>query len=112
MKIYFVKAAAWTILTCTTLFFTACSKDSININIGENGTEEGQSDNGTGTPDQKALITFHASIESRNMTRSLSPMRKGITSSIYAFKSPVTSLETRQRAFRTFEQRSRLFVGK
>ena len=45
MKIYFVKAAAWTILTCTTLFFTACSKDSININIGENGTEEGQSDN-------------------------------------------------------------------
>lgn len=94
MKIYFVKTAAWTLLTCTTLFFTACSKDSININIGENGTEEGQSDNGTGTPDQKALITFHASIESRNMTRSLSPMRKGITSSIYAFKSPVTSLET------------------
>lgn len=95
MKIYFAKTTALAILACTTLFFAGCSKDSININIGENGTGEGQSDNNEpGTPDQKTLITFHASIESRNMTRSLSPMRKGITSSIYAYKSPITSLET------------------
>lgn len=76
------------------IFQQADSKDSINIILAENGTEEGQSDNGQDSRDQKALITFSASIESRNMTRSLSPMRKGITSSIYAFKSPVTSLET------------------
>lgn len=96
MKIYFMKAAAWVMLTCTILFFTGCSKNSIIINIGEDGTEEGQPDDGTttGSSEQKTLITFHASIESRNMTRSLSPMREGITSAIYAYKSPVTSLET------------------
>lgn len=96
MKIYFMKATAWVMLICTTLFFNGCSKDSIVINIGESGTEENQSGDGTTTekPDQKTLVTFHASIESRNLTRSLSPMRKDITSAVYAFKSPVTSLET------------------
>lgn len=97
MKIYFMKVTAWVMFTCTTLFFTGCSKNSITINMGEDGTEEGQSDEGgatAGNSDQKTLITFHASIESRNMTRSLSPMRKGVTSAVYAFKSPVSSLET------------------
>lgn len=62
------------------LFAAGCSKSTINIYDGEqeSGTS-GQSDTGN------TLVTFNASIESRNMTRAMSPMKSGIKSHIYAY---------------------------
>lgn len=76
-----------------TLLLGGCSKNSINIYLGDEGLDSGQTAGGGNSNGSKTLVTFHASIESRNMTRSLSPMRKGLTSRIFAFKNPVTSLE-------------------
>ena len=66
------------------LFFTGCAKNSIIYEIGNNtdGTNEG----GESKPDEQALVTFDASIESRNMTRSMSPMKKGVQSRLFAYQ--------------------------
>lgn len=72
------------ITVCTALFFSGCSKNSIDINLGgipETGNDPDAS-NGSQT-----LITFSATIEGRNMTRAMSPMAKGIESQLYAFES-------------------------
>lgn len=62
------------------LFVAGCSKSTINIygEEKENGTS-GQAEKG------HTLITFNASIESRNVTRSMSPMKSGIKSHLYAY---------------------------
>lgn len=62
------------------LFAAGCSKSTINIYDGgqESGTS-GQAEKG------HTLVTFNASIESRNVTRAMSPMKSGIKSHIYAY---------------------------
>lgn len=72
------------------LSVAGCSKSTINIYDGkeESGTS-GQADEG------QTLVTFNASIESRNMTRAMSPMKPGIKSHIYAYL-PAASAASRE----------------
>lgn len=68
---------------CSLLFLlVACSKNTIIINepggSGSGGDSSGSTSGGV-------LVTFHASIESRNMLRSMSPIRKGIEARLFAF---------------------------
>ncbi|WP_099465611.1 fimbrillin family protein [Parabacteroides provencensis] len=63
------------------LLFTGCSKNTI---IFEDGWENPNSNN----PDGKALVTFNAAVEDRNLlTRAMAPMKKGIQNQLYAFTS-------------------------
>lgn len=58
----------------------ACSKNTICI-------EGGASPEGGGSQPEtpSALVTFYASIESRNLTRAISPVRKNVRAAVYAF---------------------------
>lgn len=71
------------------LFFAGCSKNTIIIEYG--GDDDGS---GTSVPEGKALITFNASIEGRNLlTRAMSPMSAGIQSQLFAYL-PATASAT------------------
>lgn len=64
------------------LLLGSCSKNNIYI-YGDEDTPS--PDNPSGT---KALVTFHASIEDRNLlTRAMAPMEKGIQNRLYAFNT-------------------------
>lgn len=75
------------------LFLSGCTKSIVNIDLG-NDPNDGSSANGGASGNTKGnLVSFNASIESRNMTRSLSPMQKGVASLLFAFGSPIESLD-------------------
>lgn len=77
-----LKTTCVTTLLYVALLLSGCSKNTI---IFENGGENGQE--GTGSQ-REALVTFHASIEGRNLlTRAMSPMQQGIQNQLFAFKS-------------------------
>lgn len=59
-----------------------CSKNTICLEAG--ATPEA---GGAQPETQAALVTFHASVESRNLTRALSPVRKNVQAVVYAFAS-------------------------
>lgn len=93
MNTYLLKNIAFAMFTLFLLALTGCSKNIINIDLGGE-TDEGSSTNGgSSSSSQPNLISFHASVESRNMTRSLSPMQKGVANLLFAFKSPYESLD-------------------
>lgn len=96
MKIYLSKVAALTMIICTLLLFNGCSKNNIIINMGDNPEENPVNpvNPESGSSNKTTLVSFHASIEGRNMTRSLSPMKKGIANLLFAYKSPVDLLES------------------
>lgn len=95
MKIYQSKSIALAMIACISFFFSGCSKNNITINLGDTPEENSTSpESGSGSSSGTALISFHASIEGRNMTRSLSPMEKGVASLLFAYKSPVDLLES------------------
>lgn len=76
----------------TALFLGGCSKNSIDINLGNTPGSDDSSGNSNGS---QTLVTFSATVEARNMTRALSPMAKGIESQLYAFETAKgTSLGT------------------
>jgi len=80
------------ILTCSLLILVGCSKNEINIYgtlPGNSGADNGQQP----TQDDDALITFSATLESRKVTRSMSPMPKGLVSQVYAFKTNDSNLD-------------------
>lgn len=93
MNTYLSKSIALTLFASALLFLSGCSKNTINIDLGgeaEGGSSaSGGSSGTTGTN----LVSFHASIESRNMTRSLSPMQKGIASLLFAYRTPIESID-------------------
>ena len=70
---------------CTLLLLAGCSKNEIIIY--GSAPENGESGHGESSNDSEALITFSASLESRKVTRSMSPMPKGLASQVYAFKT-------------------------
>ncbi len=79
------------ILVFSLLLLVGCSKNEIIIyesSPGNNG-----SDNGQPSQNKNALITFSASVESRTITRSMSPMPKGLVSQIYAFETTDRNLD-------------------
>ena len=65
------------LLLSASLVLTGCSKNTIIIEPGAGGN--------TGNGSESSLITFHASVESRNMTRSMSPIQKNIRVQMLAF---------------------------
>ena len=73
------------ILAFSLLLLAGCSKNEIIIYESSPGTN----DPGNEQTSQKEdiLITFSASLESRKVTRSMSPMPKGLVSQIYAFET-------------------------
>lgn len=62
------------------LFMGSCAKNTTIIyGNGEDNLPE--------TPQKETtLVTFNASVESRNLTRAMSPMKKGIKSTLYAYQ--------------------------
>ena len=70
------------------LLLGACTtKSSIYIDLGDQ--DEGNDNNtGKGT----ALVTFNASVEGRDLTRSMTPMDKGLQSWLCAYPSGTTSI--------------------
>ena len=62
------------------LFIGSCAKNTTII------YGSGEDDGLPETPQKgTTLVAFNASIESRNLTRAMSPMKKGIKSTIYAY---------------------------
>lgn len=78
---------------CCTLLPGSCTKNTITIECNgsaSNASGSGSSDNGSGnvgTSDTTgtALVGFHATLESLNMTRSMSPISANTLVTIYAF---------------------------
>ena len=73
------------IFACSLLLLAGCSKNEIIIY--GSSPENNESDNSQPSEKEDALITFSASLESRKVTRSMSPMPKGLVSQIYAFET-------------------------
>ena len=79
-----LKAAnALTFSTMFLLLLAGCNKNTI---IFEDGTTPNGS-SGNEDPGNSTLVTFNASVEGRNLLRSMSPMTKGIQSRVYVFDS-------------------------
>ena len=79
-----LKAAnALTFSTMFLLLLAGCNKNTI---IFEDGTTPNGS-SGNEDPGNSTLVTFNASVEGRNLLRSMSPMNKGIQSRVYVFDS-------------------------
>lgn len=87
-----LKVMAGALIASSFFLFPGCTKNIINIDLGDTPEVNQGTDNNTGNT-KPALVTFHATIEGRNMTRSLSPMPKGVASLLFAYKSPITSLD-------------------
>ena len=78
----------------TILLASACSKNNIYVDIDEpnasnSGSSDSNSDNGN---QQKTLVSFTAAVESRNMTRAMSPMAKGLQSWLAAYQSGTSDI--------------------
>lgn len=64
-----------------------CSKNTIEVVVNQ---PAGGSGDGGGTT-ATSLVTFHASIESRNTTRALTPVQKNVRAQIYAFSGAIAN---------------------
>ena len=85
-----LKAAnALTFSTMFLLLLAGCNKNTI---IFEDGTTPNGS-SGNEDPGNSTLVTFNASVEGRNLLRSMSPMNKGIQS---RFMSSTAAQEPRE----------------
>lgn len=66
------------------LLLGGCSKTTVIIEGGGSGSGNGNGN--SDTPDgTQTLVTFHASVEGRNMTRSMTPLSKNIQVSLLAY---------------------------
>lgn len=65
------------------LLLAGCAKNETNI---YGWSPDNDPDSGN-PQEENALISFSASLESRHMTRSMSPMPRGVVSQIYSFKT-------------------------
>lgn len=69
----------------------ACSKNYLIVDLGEEGGKDnGTESNNNGNTKGDILVTFNASVESRNVTRSMSPMPAGIQNVLFAFEDNAT----------------------
>lgn len=100
IKLHVTKYLAVSALTM--LLLGACSKNNIYIDVVDPDGEEnsgnpsgndGGNDNGNPSK-ESALVTFSASVEGRNITRSMSPMGKGLQSWLCAYLSNTSNTIT------------------
>lgn len=81
----------FSVIMCTLLLLAGCAKNEIIIY----GQQPDNNESGSGSSQEdNTLITFSASLESRNVTRSMSPMPKGVISQVYSFKTTDSRLTT------------------
>ena len=93
MNTYFSKTLALVMFASSMLFLSGCTKSIVNIELGNNPNGGSSSDGGSSGSTQGNLVSFNASVESRNMTRALTPMQKGVANLLFAFKSPIETLD-------------------
>ncbi|MEG2614591.1 MAG: fimbrillin family protein, partial [Alistipes sp.] len=95
MKIVWTRALC--ALALLLLLTSGCTETTICIDRGTTTPET------PSTPDLPAgktsLVTFHAAVESRNMTRAVSPVRKNIQAQIFAFSGATDDLPVAQGAY-------------
>lgn len=81
----------FSVIMCALLLLAGCAKNEIII-YGQ------QPDNNApvsgSSQEDNTLISFSASLESRNVTRSMSPMPRGVISQVYSFKTTDSRLTT------------------
>ncbi len=73
----------FSIFICTLLLLAGCAKNETYI-YGWSPDNDSNNDN---PQEGNVLVSFSASLESRHMTRAMSPMPKGVVSQIYSFKT-------------------------
>lgn len=73
----------FSIFICALLLLAGCAKNETYI---YGGSPDNDPDN-ENPQEGNVLISFSASLESRHMTRAMSPMPKGVISQIYSFKT-------------------------
>lgn len=93
MNTYLSKSVVLAMFASALLLLFGCSKNIINIDLGNESEGDSSTSGGSSGSSGTNLVSFHASIEGRNMTRALSPMPKGVANLLFAFKSPVESLD-------------------
>lgn len=94
MNTYLSKMFALVMFASSMLFLSGCTKSIVNIELGNDPNGSSPTDNGGSSGStQGNLVSFNASVESRNMTRSLTPMQKGVANLLFAFKSPFETLD-------------------
>lgn len=72
-------------LSALLLLAGGCSKNSIIIETGGQGSGAGSGPDGSGQTDAGCLVGFHATVESLNLTRSMSPISTDTKATIYAY---------------------------
>lgn len=95
MNIISFKTTKIAALACAILFLGSCAKTTVIFDNDEHGNSS-QPDNSNGSGgdndnNANTLVMFNASIESRNMTRAMSPMKKGIQNQLFAFDATSTN---------------------
>ena len=84
-KVKYIAVSVFTIL-----LLGACSKNNIYVDvINPDGSDHGTS---PGNGDNKALVTFSAAVEGRNITRAMSPMGKGLQSWLAVYQSSTSNV--------------------
>lgn len=75
------------LLAAAALLLNGCSKTTITIDEGGNTSSGGSSEDssGSGTTTADNLVGFHATVESLDMTRSMSPIATGTVVRIFAY---------------------------
>lgn len=75
------------LLAAAALLLNGCSKTTITIDEGGNTSSGGSSEDssGSGTTTADNLVGFHATVESLDMTRSMSPIAAGTVVRIFAY---------------------------
>lgn len=73
----------FSIFICVLLLLAGCAKNETYI-YGWSPDNDPDKDN---PQEENVLISFSASLESRHMTRAMSPMPKGVISQVYSFKA-------------------------
>lgn len=93
MNTYLSKTFALVMFASSMFFLSGCTKSIVNIELGNAPNEGSPTDGGSSGSTQGNLVNFSATVESRNMTRALSPMQKGVANLLFAFKSPIETLD-------------------
>lgn len=93
MNTYLSKRFTLVMFASSILFLSGCTKSIVNIELGNAPNEGSSTEGGSSGSTQENLVNFSASVESSNITRALTPMQKGIANLLFAFKSPIATLD-------------------
>lgn len=93
MNTYLSKTFTLVMFASSMLFLSGCTKSIVNIELGNGSDGDSSAEGGSTGSVQGNLVSFSASVESRNMTRALTPMQKEVANLLFAYKSPIATLD-------------------